>query len=165
MQSSGLREVLAVTYAENTVLHMLSGKEVTQAIRGHSIVYLALFTILMEDTFYENFSEDVNEKLKHAFIDLIDCKTAWEDLPSDVSASICDIRNTYEDCKSQLLGSETAQLWLQYMDMYELLTQFIRAQRTEDFYLHMSSLNEMLFCCYRSQPLHYICVVVLAIYC
>lgn len=36
------------------------------------------------------------------------------------------------------------QLWLQYMSMVELLLQFLKAERTGDFDLHLASLQKML---------------------
>ena len=38
MVSSGLQELLELFYAPNAVLHMLSGKAIARAIRGHFIV-------------------------------------------------------------------------------------------------------------------------------
>lgn len=36
------------------------------------------------------------------------------------------------------------QLWLQYMSMVELLLQFLKAEQTGDFDLHLASLQKML---------------------
>ena len=47
MAGSGLQEVLQVAYAENAVKHMLSGKAIARAIRGHLLVYAALNAMLM----------------------------------------------------------------------------------------------------------------------
>ena len=48
MSASGLRSVLQLVYAENTVTHMLSGKAYDRAIRGHLLVDAALNTLLAE---------------------------------------------------------------------------------------------------------------------
>lgn len=48
MSGSGLRSVLELVYAENTVTHMLSGKAYDRAIRGHLLVDAALNTLLSE---------------------------------------------------------------------------------------------------------------------
>lgn len=45
----GLREVFDVVYATNTTPHLLSGKAIYRAIRGHILVESALFNILCED--------------------------------------------------------------------------------------------------------------------
>ena len=51
MAGSGLQEVLQVVYASNTVNHMLSGKAVSRALRGHLLVDAALHTILLVDAY------------------------------------------------------------------------------------------------------------------
>ena len=47
MAGSGLQELLEVVYASNTVSHMLTGKAVSRAVRGHILVDAALNTILV----------------------------------------------------------------------------------------------------------------------
>ena len=49
MNNSGLAEALETIYAPNAVSHMLSGKAISRAIRGHSIVYNALNIIIMNE--------------------------------------------------------------------------------------------------------------------
>ena len=51
MASSGLQEVLEVVYAKNAVGHMLSGKAVARAIRGHFLVDAALNALLVCSAF------------------------------------------------------------------------------------------------------------------
>ena len=48
MSGSGLRSVLELVYANDTVTHMLSGKAYDRAIRGHLLVDAALNTLLAE---------------------------------------------------------------------------------------------------------------------
>ena len=47
MDGSGLSELLATCYGPNAVIHMLSGKAVSRAIRGHFLVEAALMTKLL----------------------------------------------------------------------------------------------------------------------
>ena len=47
MQGSDLGEILEAIYARNTIPHMLSGKAVSRAIRGHLVVDSALNTMLI----------------------------------------------------------------------------------------------------------------------
>ena len=51
MSGSGLQELLEVAYATNTVSHMMSGKAVSRAVRGHMLVDAALNTILVADAY------------------------------------------------------------------------------------------------------------------
>ena len=47
MSGSGLQDVLQTIYAPNAVTHMMSGKAVSRAIRGHFLVDTALHAILL----------------------------------------------------------------------------------------------------------------------
>ena len=49
MAGSGLEDVLGLAYATNAVVHMLSGKAIARAIRGHFLVDSALNCLLMRD--------------------------------------------------------------------------------------------------------------------
>ena len=60
MEDSGLKELLSTVYAPNTVGQMLSGKAISRAVRGHMLVYDALYTLLLEKTF--PFLEDNTHK-------------------------------------------------------------------------------------------------------
>lgn len=49
MGGSGLKEVLSVIYAPNSVDHMLSGHAYSRAIRGHTLLQLALAHIIFKE--------------------------------------------------------------------------------------------------------------------
>ena len=51
MSGSGLNEVMQTVYAANSVVHMLSGKAVQRAIRGHMLIDNALTVLLIESAF------------------------------------------------------------------------------------------------------------------
>ena len=51
MAGSGLQDVLELVYAKNAVTHMMSGKAVSRAVRGHFLVDSALQAILVSNTF------------------------------------------------------------------------------------------------------------------
>lgn len=51
MAGSGLQELLELVYAKNAAIHMLSGKAVSRAIRGHFLVDGALNAMLASKTF------------------------------------------------------------------------------------------------------------------
>ena len=54
MAETGLKDHNSVTYAENTVSHMLSGKLFAGAIRAHTLVELALHALIAADIFDNN---------------------------------------------------------------------------------------------------------------
>ena len=47
MAGSGLQDLLEVVFAGNAVLHILTGKAISRAVRGHMLVDAALNTILV----------------------------------------------------------------------------------------------------------------------
>ncbi len=51
MAGSGLQEILEQVYASNTVSHMLTGKAISRAARGHMLVDAALNTMLIADVY------------------------------------------------------------------------------------------------------------------
>ena len=58
MAGSGIEELLAEVYAENSVEHMLSGKAVSRSSRGHFLVGSSLKDLLF-DLVTEDFDIDV----------------------------------------------------------------------------------------------------------
>ena len=54
---------------------------------------------------------------------------------------VCDIMNVARQSMTDL---RTAQLWLQYMDMIDILRTFLRSERTGDWRLHVHALHDML---------------------
>ena len=54
MTETGLKYLLSVVYAENTVSHMHSGKVIARAIRAHTLVELALHALIAADIFDTN---------------------------------------------------------------------------------------------------------------
>ena len=57
MKGSGLKELLEVVYASNTVYHMLTGKAVCRATRGHFLVNDALNALLVSHIFNVKLNE------------------------------------------------------------------------------------------------------------
>lgn len=48
MTGTGLHECLETVYASNSVIHMLSGKAIQRAVRGHFLVDSALHALITE---------------------------------------------------------------------------------------------------------------------
>lgn len=51
------------------------------------------------------------------------------------------LRNKRESLQS---SSRTAALWLQYIEMVDILCKFLRAERTGNWALHLEAISEML---------------------
>lgn len=51
MGGSGLQELLECVYAPNAVVHMLSGKAVSRAVRGHFLVESTLYALILSEIY------------------------------------------------------------------------------------------------------------------
>ena len=51
MGGSGLQELLECVYAPNAVVHMLSGKAVSRAVRGHFLVESSLNALILSEIY------------------------------------------------------------------------------------------------------------------
>ena len=58
MSGSGLQDLLEVVYSANTVTHILSGKAVARAVRGHLLVDSALSAMVAAKTFNTSLAAD-----------------------------------------------------------------------------------------------------------
>jgi len=97
MNSSGLREVLELVYADNTVNHILIGKAYDRAVRGHTLVDTALNAMVVAEAYDLPFhgleesttnaelhgnTDDVYPDLKEA-ADILDALLAGEIIVKD----------------------------------------------------------------------------------
>ena len=74
MTGSGLRELLELVYAPNTVNHIMTGKAVSRAVRGYMLVDMALGSLLVDQT--EKLKD--NESLQTALLTVYDQLCAKE---------------------------------------------------------------------------------------
>ena len=67
--------------------------------------------------------------------------TAEQVQASSLFESVTDLLKT---AKESLSSSRTAKLWLQYMEMVDILCDFIKTERTGNWLLHLSVFRSML---------------------
>ena len=194
MAGSGLQEVLELVYAQNAVGHMLSGKAISRAVRGHLLVDSALNALLTAKTFSIDLplihtpemkeqvdrqcseaepsggvvtgtsrlasgvspSESTQARVSldvehipddlHTTIQLYDKLIASEVSPVEVCEDqfLVRVQKKLRDQSDVLTTYPTARLWLVYMEMVNLLRQFLKAERTGNWQLHLRTLQEML---------------------
>jgi len=179
MSGSGLQQVLEVVYAPNTVGHMLAGKAMARAFRGHMLVDAALNAMITAKAFDvclpvsqavisdENLSEEDNEAQTDSQLYEIDeSQTAqgeFDEVPEDLRLALEEfdillqgeapsvpkevldrLQQQVEKEKLKMDGHRTARLWLQYMEMVDILRRSMRAERTGNWHLHLRALREML---------------------
>ena len=132
--SSGLKEVFELVYAANTVEHMMSGKAISRAIRGHTVVQTALNMLLMSSSTGDNtsigdLSVEESLYLYKLFDDCLEQKTQIRDILADKTLTL--LKMFMQRIKQELLYNKTAKVWLLYLRLIELLQKFITAERTE----------------------------------
>ena len=143
MNGSGLEDLFAEVYAENSVIHMMSGKAIARATRAHILAESALTTILVE-MIIEGSGNICIESLQPFYQSACERKLDDESLEK-ISKDSHDIIQKLKLLKSQLEEkSRTSALWLLYMNYIQVVKEFIYAERTSNWELHLDALSKML---------------------
>ena len=143
MSSSGLQQALETIYAVDTVPHMLNGKAISRAIRGHLILSGVLSAVIMSEIFecpvvvediensdfkYELFESNDIPHLS-AILDLNESLTNKEILPEEYldDEFMVELMRKLYQYRKEHDNFWTAKLWFQYIDMVGILCSFIKA--------------------------------------
>lgn len=155
MEGSGLQDTLEMIYAPNTVLQIISGKAYSRAIRGHILTDWALNTLLFTELYGTEDGADSadTEKIFSASDELMEFFTVYlgaleghTDMRSiEENLSLAEVAKKFSSLKQSLSEkSRTAKLWIQYMEMIDILKKFIQAERTGNWDLHLQAVEAML---------------------
>ncbi|CAH0381987.1 unnamed protein product [Bemisia tabaci] len=140
MAGSGLKEVLSEIYAPLAVDKMLLGHSYSRAVRGHTIVWLALSKMFMSQIEISNQDAAVLAPLLRTFLESPPKLAEATGLPA--------VHNLSQKLSAVLIQTEgkgpTSKLWCQYYRMVTLLLQFTAAERSGDWQLHLSTIKDML---------------------
>ena len=142
MNGSGLSEVLHEIYGPNAVQHMMAGKAISRAIRGHMIVDAVLSALLVADVFPRNEDGPPHYLHKEA-CDLLDNvmngKQSIEDVES--STALSKIATILDAKQSDLQStSQTSQFWLEYQRIINIAHNLITADRTGSWDLYFQAM-------------------------
>jgi hypothetical protein len=146
---------------------MMTGKAVSRVVRGHLIVDCALNIIMLsnmidipilhendDNTSSRNGSEESNvdqnklsmktkfETVIGLYKGIIEDKATTDDVLND--EHLTEISQFIRNEIDSLSKYPTAKLWIQYMDMINIMKMFIKAERTGDWQLYLYSLEKML---------------------
>ncbi|CAG2232857.1 unnamed protein product [Mytilus edulis] len=172
MSGSGLMNIFETVYASTAVSHMLSGKAIARAVRGHFLLDTALTALILSNIYgipvpkievnseenaegnltqtYDTSKVQIHdtcytEEMSHA-TDLLDLFLKGDVCLADVnqSNSLDTIKDKIQQFRHSRSKYKTANLWFQYMDMICILRDFIKAERTGNWTLHLESLKAML---------------------
>ncbi|KYN08445.1 hypothetical protein ALC62_00577 [Cyphomyrmex costatus] len=138
MQGSGLEQIFYNIYAENCVQKIMCGHAYSRAVRAHILTQLALTKIIMENI---NFTDEVRNEMDY-FIDIFNRATV---LTADENSAVKSVAKKFKDALILLENNgPTAKLWVQYCRMVTLLKQFIEAERSGNWALHLKTIQKML---------------------
>lgn len=146
MNGSGLFEILEEIYGSNTVVHMMTGKAVSRAIRGHMIVDAALSTLIVSEVFPPN-EDGTSQEFVQKACDILDGIMTGQKTIKDIEQSdVLSLIDTALETKKNHLqsSSRTSKLWLEYQRMVMTVRMLIEADRTNSWDLHLYAMREIL---------------------
>ena len=154
--NSGLEDLLIESgvYAAGTTSVLMLGKSYNRGIRAHKLSMEALFRLLWQAflQWLENRSAEVTTQDKQNLIAKIqECQRCFKENESirksceavvndmDALTSLLTVFKSEGKAKSKLFS-----FWEEYIDMVMILLQFIKAERTGNWNLHLSSTAAMI---------------------
>lgn len=137
MDGSGLQDLFSVAYASASAEKMMTGHAYSRAVRAHILAHLALAKIVLSKIQF-------TEKEHSEIIDTLN-NVASIYFEKIEASSISSIINIFSEKLLELgKNGATAKLWIQYFHMVTLLKQFIQAERSGNWHLHLQCIQEML---------------------
>ena len=144
MEGSGLKEILETIYGENAVVHIMSGKAVQRALRGHFLVNQCLTNQVLSQIIESELEFD----LLIQELEVLYCQAEDGEIEIDrVLGSDCmeKILNAVKLKTSDLqTNSKTSKLWLNYQSMLGIARELIEADRTGSWKMHLHAVSECL---------------------
>ena len=129
MEENSLRGALETVYAPVTVGHMITGKAYTQAVRDHLMPASAVLTLLLEECWHSLTAVEQSQIVK-----IYDSPNPEECKDHHIAVRLMQWFKIKKEVSSK---SRTAALWLNYANCIEIVRQFIKAERTCNFALHV----------------------------
>jgi len=136
MDGSGLKELFNVIFAMNSIDKIMGGHAYYRALRGHILSHAALMKIILKMMDLTDVEEQLVEVV-YAF-----------DKPMILAADPPECRGIRDLLNLQITDLKkrgpTAQLWVQYLQMVNLVKQFILSERMGKWELHLETVWKML---------------------
>lgn len=138
MSGSGIEEVLQIIYAANCVDKLLSGHAYSRAIRAHFLVAVSLGKIIMNEI---ELTDEERDSLD-SYLNDVDRTII---LTAENDNVIQTVRRKFDSkLKEMKTWGPTAQLWVQYFELIILVKQFIEAERTGNWELHLNTVQQII---------------------
>jgi len=141
MTGSGLAELWERVYARGSVVHMFTGHAFSRAVRAHILTLLALTSVLLDKSDWE--SQTNKEHLVNLYHNTVDQRADAAEIDGD------EILQEFQQLLIHWLDqaatmSRTGKLWVQYIHQVLLMLNFIKAERTGNWKLHLHCVQEMI---------------------
>ena len=148
MQGSVLQALFELIYAEGSINTMLNGKDISRVTRAHTLIYTVLYGYLTAKLFECNLEEPSNYgkfTINSSLQTLKELVKSTEDTIScTMEAHIVTTLLNKLLAFSNSTKSKTATHWIQYMKIVEICLEFLKAERTKDWQLHLDMSCMML---------------------
>lgn len=145
-KDAGLQDILVESgiVAEGSVQGVLSGNHYNRSMRCHKLLYEAMqrmcWKIFLEQLPQEkaDFIQEIASELNASFPG-----NKYDELVNSATfEAVKEEYNSFISEKSQ--ESPTFKFWISYIEMVDVLLQFVRATREANWELHLSSLRRMI---------------------
>lgn len=138
MAGSGLKEAFCTIYAELSAEKALSGHAFSRSVRGHLLVQAALASFIFEKV---ELSEDETSYLNNG-LTTVGKENFHNYLANEKVTNVKEkFLNAIEKIEK---NGPTSQLWVLYFKLVTLMQQFIDAERSGNFQLHLQTVISMI---------------------
>ena len=142
MSNSGLENILETIFAKNSIDHIMSGKIIYRAIRGHIIVDSVLNGLLLSKIFHDPIStiekgnkmdlSNATDMLYSKFEKLHGAMMGGGAMEEVLREPLDELEKLLSAQKEDLQSSKMARFWLQYMSMVDILKTYIIVAKASD---------------------------------
>ena len=146
MEGSGLQDVLNTVFALGSVDKILSGHAYARAVRAFSLINTVLASLILEDM-EEN--KEINSADKTYLANLLSEISTLKTEKKFDEKKFNDLYDKFLVYKNKMAArGPTAKLWIQLFDLTTLIKQFIEAERTGNWQMHLDTCQRMIpfFC-------------------
>ncbi|CAB3981118.1 Hypothetical predicted protein [Paramuricea clavata] len=130
--------------APRSVKGVLSGKHYNRSVRVHKLIYEAMQRMRFE-AFEKSLASSASNQFDWVGISVLEDSERESFTEICTSKQVNDAKRTYDTfVEKRSEENPTFALWSKYIDMVQLLLLYIRATRTSNWELHLSSLRSMI---------------------
>lgn len=127
--------------APGSVKGVLSGKHYNRSIRAHKIIYEALERLRLQS--FEKSLTTAEKSIVDSIHLLVQDNSEIDEISID--DNVIKVKTMYDQfVKKRSEENPLFSFWSSYIEMVQLLLLYIRATRTSDWFLHLSSLKSMI---------------------